>query len=55
MPVPCRQRLEAVRKKHTALKQQLEGEFGQLDSLEAKVRGRTHHTAGYAAYIGALQ
>jgi hypothetical protein len=31
--------LEAVRKKHAALKQQLEGEFGQLDSLENKVGG----------------
>jgi hypothetical protein len=33
----CRQRLEAIRKRHTALKEQLEGEAGQLDSLEAKV------------------
>jgi hypothetical protein len=37
LPAACRKRLEAVRKKHAALKQQLEGEFGQLDSLENKV------------------
>lgn len=33
----CRRRLEAVRKQHAALKQQLEGHFSHLDGLEAKV------------------
>lgn len=33
----CRKRLEAVRKQHTVLNQQLEGQFDHLDSLEAKV------------------
>lgn len=33
----CRKRLEAVRKQHAVLKQQLEGQFDHLDSLEAKV------------------
>jgi hypothetical protein len=36
--VICRKRLEAVRKQHAVLKQQLEGQFDHLDSLEAKVR-----------------
>jgi hypothetical protein len=35
--VVCRAKLEANRKKHEALKERLEGEFGKLDSLEAKV------------------
>ncbi|KAF8063069.1 CCDC39 [Scenedesmus sp. PABB004] len=34
-----RARLEGVRKKHAALKAQLEGEAGQLGSLESKARG----------------
>lgn len=33
----CRKRLEAVRKQQAVLKQQLEGQFDHLDSLEAKV------------------
>lgn len=36
MPL-CRKRLEAVRKQHAELKQQLEGQFSHLDGLEAKV------------------
>jgi len=39
MMMSCRTRLEAVRKQHAALKQQLEGQFDHLDSLEAKVWG----------------
>jgi hypothetical protein len=31
-----------VRKQHAMLKQQLEGQFNHLDSLEAKVREKGH-------------
>ena len=35
--IVCRKRLEVARKRHVGLKQKLEGEFGQLDTLESKV------------------